>query len=155
MQTMTSSCNLKNTSFCIYQKRHFWRGFWKPHLYRAFLNLVRVDFLALKFWFWWKWNFFPKISKNEVKISKKFEIFDKNGHARWAFMQVDFRTNFWWFLENSEFLKNFVFLKNFEFWKKILKISKKISRCKIEIIFCKITKTRIRVETLCGNYRIG
>ena len=69
-----------------------------------------------------------------------------SNHASWFFGQIFI--DFWKFRIFEKFL---IFEKLSEF----LKISKKISRCKIEIIFCKITKTRIRVETLCGNYRIG
>ena len=87
---------LKNTSFCIYQKRHFWPGFWKPHLYRAFLNLVRVDFRALKHFF--DYGEFEIFAKNFRKWSFSktiFEnlIFNKNGHAQsshadWFFGQI-------------------------------------------------------------------
>ena len=107
------------------------------------LILVKVKFFSKNFEKWGQ-NF-----------KKKIEIFDKNGHARWAVMQVDFSDKFLTIFLKFWIFEKFRVFEKFWIFEKILKISKKISRCKIEIIFCKITKTRIRVETLCGNYRIG
>ena len=96
---MTSSCDLKNTSFCIYQKRHFWRGFWKPHLYRAFLNLVRVDFLALKHSFdfdefkIFSQKFRKKWFQSKFQTYKNLKFLIKMAML-WAVMQVDLLDKF-------------------------------------------------------------